>query len=166
VASPLVRATLTAQLALGEARASMLTFDRALIEISHGGWEGKLVTEIQASHPELLAAWRDSPTATLNAGPGAESLQAVQDRAWKALTRAVEGLGEGDTLLMVAHDAVNRALLCRVLGLPLERVWKFRQAPATLNVLAGATLAHLQVVRLNDADHVGPLLQEAVHRAV
>jgi probable phosphoglycerate mutase len=61
---------------------------------------------------------------------------------------------------------VNRVLLCRVLGLPMERVWSFRQAPATLNVLAGPDLAHLQVVRLNDAEHVAPLLQESVHRAV
>lgn len=166
VASPLVRARRTAQLALGEARAGMLTLDPALIEISHGAWEGKLVSEIQASHPELLAAWRDQPTAALPAGPGAETLQAVQDRAWAALGRALEGLGEGDTVLVVAHDAVNRALLCRVLGLPLERVWKFRQAPSTLNVLAGASLGQLQVVRLNDAEHVGPLLQEAVHRAL
>ena len=69
-------------------------------------------------------------------------------------------------MLVVAHDAVNRVLLCHVLGLPLERVWSFRQAPATLNVLAGPDVRHLQVVRLNDADHVAPLLREAVHRAV
>ena len=42
--------------------------------------------------------------------------------------------------MIVAHDAVNRVLLCRVLGLPLERVWTFRQAPAALNVLAGDAL--------------------------
>ena len=69
-------------------------------------------------------------------------------------------------MLIVAHDAVNRVLLCRVLGLPLERVWSFRQAPATLNVLAGPDVQRLQVVRLNDADHVAPLLREAVHKAV
>ena len=46
-------------------------------------------------------------------------------------------LGPDDTALIAAHDAVNRVLLCRVLGLPLERVWSFRQAPASLNVLAG-----------------------------
>lgn len=166
VASPLVRARRTAELILGSARASMLTFDGGLKEISHGGWEGKLVTEIEASDPELLDAWKHRPTATLPAGPNAESLQVVLDRAWVALGAATKGLGPTQTVLVVAHDAVNRVLLCRILGLPLERVWSFRQAPATLNVLSGEALESLQVVRLNDADHVAPLFKEAVHKAV
>lgn len=166
VASPLIRARKTAELILGASRASMLSFDPGLKEISHGGWEGMLVSEIAASHPELLDAWKHKPTATLPAGPNAESLQVVLDRAWVALAAATKGLGMNDTVLVVAHDAVNRVLLCKVLGLPLERVWSFRQAPATLNVLSGDTFDTLQVVRLNDADHVAPLFQEAVHKAV
>ncbi|MEW5739743.1 MAG: histidine phosphatase family protein [Myxococcota bacterium] len=165
VASPLSRAKRTAQLVLG-ARADLLTLDPDLREISHGGWEGKLVTEIERSHPELLAQWRAGPPATLPAGPNAESLQQVLDRAWGALEKACAGLGAEENLLVVAHDAVNRVILCRVLGLPLERVWSFRQAPATLNVLSGTSVSALQVVRLNDADHVAPLLKESVHRAV
>lgn len=165
VASPLARARRTAQLILGD-RADMLSLDPDLREISHGGWEGMLVTEIEQSHPELLKQWKDGPPATLPAGPNAESLQQVLDRAWVALERACKGLGADDTLLLVAHDAVNRVILCRVLGLPMERVWTFRQAPATLNVLAGPSVAALQVVRLNDADHVAPLLKESVHKAV
>ncbi|MBL8917679.1 MAG: histidine phosphatase family protein [Myxococcaceae bacterium] len=165
VASPLSRARRTAEYALG-GRTLTLAFDDGLKEISHGGWEGKLVSEIEASHPDLLDAWKHRPNATLPAGPNAESLQQVLDRAWLALGRATKGLGASETVLVVAHDAVNRVLLCRVLGLPLERVWSFRQAPATLNVLSGDTLEALQVVRLNDADHVAPLFKEAVHKAV
>jgi phosphoserine phosphatase len=166
VASPLVRARRTAELALGPARAGLLTLDDGFKEISHGEWEGKLASELEVSHPALLRAWRDAPSDTLPAGPGAESLGQVLTRAWAALERATAGLGPDDTLLVVAHDAVNRVLLCRALGLPLDRVWRFRQAPATLNALSGPSLEALQVVRLNDADHVAPLLREAVHRAV
>jgi probable phosphoglycerate mutase len=90
----------------------------------------------------------------------------VLDRAWPALERACAGLGAEDLLLVVAHDAVNRVLLCRVLGLPLSRVWTFRQSPASLNVLSGTSIADLQVVRLNDSDHVAPLLEDAAHRAL
>ncbi|MBL9015339.1 MAG: histidine phosphatase family protein, partial [Myxococcales bacterium] len=75
-------------------------------------------------------------------------------------------LGPNDTALIAAHDAVNRVLLCRVLGLPLTRVWMFRQAPATLNVLSGPSLAELQIVRLNDSEHASPLLAENVHKAL
>ena len=70
--------------------------------------------------------------------PEGESLQHVLDRAWPAFARACDGLGADDTLLVVAHDAVNRVLLCRVLGMPLSRLWAFRQAPTTLNLLEGA----------------------------
>ena len=98
--------------------------------------------------------------------PGGESLQHVLDRAWPALERASAGLGEGDTLLVVAHDAVNRVLLCRVLGLPLSRLWTFRQAPTTLNLLEGPSPAQLEVVRLNDCAHHTALFGEAVHRAL
>lgn len=166
VASPLSRAKLTAQLVLGPARAAMLAFDDRLKEISHGGWEGMLVSEIETSHPALLTRWKEAPTGDLPAGPDAESLQHVLDRAWPAFEEAVSGLAADDTVLIVAHDAVNRVIVCKVLGLPLERVWSFRQAPATLNVLAGPDASHLQVVRLNDAGHVSPLLHEAVHKAV
>ncbi len=165
VASPLARARRTAELALGEERATQLTFDEGLKEIAHGEWEGLLATEIRERDPERLAAWRDTPDRVLM--PGGESLQMVLDRAWPAFTRACAGLGPQDTLLVVAHDAVNRVLLCRILGLPLPRLWTFRQAPATLNLLEGRDVDHLEVVRLNDCSHHLPgLFGEAVHRAL
>ena len=98
--------------------------------------------------------------------PGGESLQQVLDRAWPALVRAMEGLGDDDTLLIVAHDAVNRVLLCRILGLPLSRLWSFRQAPTTINLLEGPNADRLEVVRLNDCNHHTALFGEAVHRAL
>src|SRR3546814_15528760 len=96
--------------------------------------------------------------------PEGESLQHVFDRAWPALARAVDGLGADDTVLVVAHDAVNRVLLCRVLGIPLARLWTFRQAPTTLNLLEGADRDHLEFVRPNDCSHHTALFAEAVHR--
>ena len=164
VASPLQRARRTAELALGEARAAMLAFDPGLREIAHGSWEGLLAAEIRQRDPERLQAWRDAPHTVLM--PGGESLQHVFDRAWPALVRAADGLGDDDTLLVVAHDAVNRVLLCHVLGIPLARLWSFRQAPTTLNLLEGADVDHLDVVRLNDCAHHTPLFGEAVHRAL
>lgn len=164
VASPLARATLTAQLALGPARASMLQFDPGLLEIAHGEWEGLLASEIAQRDPERLQAWREAPESVLM--PGGESLQMVLDRAWPALARACEGLGADDILLVVAHDAVNRVLLARILGLPLARLWTFRQAPTTLNLLEGPAVDALEVVRLNDCAHHTPFFGEAKHRAL
>ena len=163
VASPLKRARHTAELALAQ-RDLPLTLDPGLMEIAHGTWEGLLASEIRERDGELLRAWRDSPHEVLM--PEGESLQHVFDRAWPALARATEGLGADDTLLVVAHDAVNRVLLCRILGIPLSKLWGFRQAPTTLNLLEGDDVDHLEVVRLNDCSHHTALFGEAVHRAL
>jgi phosphoserine phosphatase len=165
ISSPLARTRRTAQGVLGT-RDVVLETDAALIEISHGQWEGQLASDIELSHAEMFGTWRSRPDRDVPAGPGAETLGDVEARAWPVLVRTCARLGPEDTALIVAHDAVNRVLLCRVLGLPLTRVWMFRQSPAALNVLAGPSLAELQVVRLNDAEHVAPLLQEALHRAL
>ena len=164
VASPLSRADRTARLALGAARASMLTNDAGLAEIAHGTWEGLLASEIRERDPERLAAWRDAPDSVQM--PGGESLQQVFDRAWPAFARAVDGLGPDDTALIVAHDAVNRVILCHILGIPFSRLWTFRQAPTTLNLLEGPDVDHLEVVRLNDCAHHTAFFGEAVHRAL
>ena len=163
VASPLKRARHTAELALGE-RELPLTLDPGLMEIAHGTWEGLLASEIRERDGDRLRAWRDTPHEVLM--PEGESLQHVLDRAWPAFARACGGLGDDDTLLVVAHDAVNRVLLCRVLGIPLARLWGFRQAPTTLNLLEGPDIDHLDVVRLNDCSHHTALFGEAVHRAL
>lgn len=166
VASPLSRARRTAEFALGDDRKSMLAIDSGLSEIHHGNWEGKLVHEIANADGERFAAWRSAPESVLMPGVGGESLQHVLDRGWPALQRASEGLGDADTLLVVAHDAVNRVLLCQILGIPLSKLWRFRQAPTTLNLLEGPDVAHLDVVRLNDCSHHTKLFGEAVHRAL
>jgi probable phosphoglycerate mutase len=166
VASPLARARRTAELALGDARVAQLALDDGFKEIAHGDWEGLLASEIRERDGERLQAWRDAPETVLMPGSGGESLQHVLDRAWPALVRATEGLGAEDTLLIVAHDAVNRVLLCRVLGIPLARLWTFRQAPTTLNLLEGDSVDALDVVRLNDCSHHTALFGEAVHRAL
>ncbi|HTL13495.1 MAG TPA: histidine phosphatase family protein [Thermomonas sp.] len=166
VASPLARARRTAELALGEARAGALALDPGFLEIGHGDWEGLLASEIHARDPERLRAWREAPETVQMPGPGGESLGQVLDRAWPALGRAAAGLDPDATLLVVAHDAVNRVLLARILGLPLAKLWSFRQAPTTLNLLEGPGIDALEVVRLNDCSHHTALFGEAVHRAL
>lgn len=164
VCSPLTRAYHTAQFALGDVRSPTLMVDNGLMEIAHGSWEGKLAAEIEADDGERFHAWRETPEKVRM--PGGESLKIVLDRAWLALAGASVGMEADETLLVVAHDAVNRVLLCRILGLPLTRLWAFRQAPTTLNLLEGPDVDHLDVVRLNDCSHHTLFFGEAVHRAL
>ena len=164
VASPLSRAQATAKFALGPERENLLLTEPDLQEIAHGEWEGLLASEIQEKDPARLRAWREEPDTVLM--PGGESLRQVLDRSWRGLAAAMTGLGEEDTLLVVAHDAVNRVILCRILGLPIGKLWTFRQAPTTLNLLEGDSPDTLEVVRLNDCAHHTPFFGEAKHRAL
>ncbi len=166
MASPLERAAQTARLALGPAREPRLGLDAGFLEIGHGEWEGLTTDEIEKRDPARLLAWRNAPDTVQMPGDGGESLHDVHARAWPALGRACAGLGDNDTLLVVAHDAVNRVLICSILGMPLSRLWSFRQAPATLNLLEGPSLEQLEIVRLNDCSHHTPLFGEAKHRAL
>ncbi|MBA3538383.1 MAG: histidine phosphatase family protein [Deltaproteobacteria bacterium] len=165
IASPLSRARSTAAAILGR-RPLELELDERLLEISHGAWEGLLASDVQRDHAEMFGTWRSAPGRDVPAGPQAETLGDVEVRAWAALEQVFARLTGDQTALVVAHDAVNRVILCRVLGLPLARVWKFRQAPAALNVLSGTSLDELQIVRLNDSEHSSPLLRESLHRAL
>jgi probable phosphoglycerate mutase len=164
VSSQLSRARQTAELALGEDRKALLQIDDRLQEIAHGEWEGLLAGEIAERDPITFKAWRDAPHSVQM--PQGENLQQVLDRAWQGFAAACEGLGDDDTVLVVAHDAVNRVLLCKILGLGLDRLWRFRQAPTTLNLLEGDMVDNLALVRLNDCQHHTPLFGEALHRAL
>ena len=136
---------ITAKFALGPERENLLLTEPDLQEIAHGEWEGLLASEIQDKDPARLRAWREEPDTVLM--PGGESLRQVLDRSWRGLANAMAGLGDEDTLLVVAHDAVNRVILCRILGLPIGKLWTFRQAPTTLNLLEGDSPDTLEVVR-------------------
>ncbi|PKM15738.1 MAG: histidine phosphatase family protein [Gammaproteobacteria bacterium HGW-Gammaproteobacteria-2] len=163
VASPLQRARRTAELALGD-RAGMLSLVPGLSEIAHGTWEGKLAGEIAEQYPVQFQAWREAPQTVQM--PEGESLKQVFTRVWPAFVTASEGLSTSQTLLVVAHDAVNRLILCHILGIDFSQLWRFRQAPATLNLLEGPSAERLDVVRLNDCAHHTGLFGEAVHRAL
>ncbi len=161
VASPLLRARQTAEAVL-EGRTLPLTLDPDLKEMDHGQWEGLLQEDIQARFPEDLRGWRQSPH--LTRPTGGEGFAEVLDRARPALARACEGLGADEVLLLATHDGVCRALLAWVLGLPFERIWSFRLAPTSVNLLEGPHAERLSLVRLNDAAHIHPFFGESVHR--
>ena len=165
LASPLSRAKATAQAILAT-RQIHLELEPALVEISHGEWEGKLSTEIERTYGPMFSIWRTAPSAETPAGPGAETLGDVERRAWPVLTALCSRIKPKQTALIVAHDAVNRVLLCKILGLPLSRVWAFRQSAAALNAVSGTAVSDLQIVRLNDSEHSAPLFAETLHRAL
>ena len=107
-----------------------------LQEISHGEWEGLYESEIESNYPGMLEQWQNRPETVQM--PGGENLEQVWQRsiaAWKQIVAAHSGGDTVQTVLVVAHDAVNKALLCHVLGLGPESFWRFKQGNGAVSVI-------------------------------
>ena len=107
-----------------------------LREISHGEWEGKFEKEIESSYPGMLHHWQTEPQTVQM--PGGENLQQVWARAilaWKEIVAAHSATDEIQTILVVAHDAINKAILCHVVGLGPEAFWRFKQGNGAVSVI-------------------------------
>lgn len=110
-----------------------LTSCVGLVEIAHGEWEGCLEEEIRAGWPNLLTAWQCNPHTVEM--PGGETIQQVWDRSIKSWQAIVAGLGNSETGLVVAHDAVNKTILCHLLGLSPADIWAVKQGNGGVSVI-------------------------------
>ncbi len=131
--STMARPRQTAEVILEEHPRVPLTSTSGLVEIGHGLWEGCLEREIAATWPELLAAWKREPhTVTM---PEGETLQQVWDRSLATWQTIVRGLAAEETALVVAHDAVNKTILCALLGLSPADIWVVKQGNGGVSVV-------------------------------
>ncbi len=166
--SPMARPRETAELVLEHHAHVPLIPDQGLLEIGHGLWEGKLEEEIQARWPQLLATWKAAPHQVVMPGPGGETIQQVSQRAVAAMERIAQDLADGDTALVVAHDAVNKAILCHLLGLSPAHIWSVKQGNGGVSVIdypqggSGAAI----VYSLNLTGHLGGVLDETAAGAL
>jgi len=121
-----------------------------LMDLDYGTWQMRTHAEIEAESPEPFRLWHAAPH--LLRFPGGESLQDLVARTSDAL-RNVLARHPGQTVVMVGHDSVNRALLLQLLDQPLSAYWKLAQDPCTLNEadVDGAVIA---VRRINDTSHL------------
>jgi len=135
VSSTMLRPKETAEIILKQHPNVKLDLQDGLKEISHGLWEGKLETEIEQEFPGELQRWRLVPAQVQM--PEGENLQQVWERsvaAWQSIVEAAL-TNQFKTVLVVAHDATNKTLLCHILGLSLENFWNFRQGNGAVSVI-------------------------------
>jgi len=107
-----------------------------LWEISHGEWEGMLETDIESGYPGMLSEWQSKPETVQM--PGGENLDDVWRRAKKGWGDIVKTYSEGNeqpVVMVVAHDAINKAILCQVFGLDPKNFWQFKQGNGAVSVI-------------------------------
>ena len=105
----------------------------ALVEISHGLWEGKLEVEIREEWPSLLKNWHEKPEVVVM--PEGESIKDVSERSLEAFGKICLSQKDNDLTLLVAHDAVNKTLICNMLGLNYSDIWMIKQGNGGITVI-------------------------------
>jgi broad specificity phosphatase PhoE len=109
-----------------------VTLRPELREFAMGEWEGLTAEEIRARAPDAFAAWM------ADVGhfqfPGGENLEQVATRSWAAF-QAIAAAHEGARVAIVARGGSNRAIVCRALGMPLDRLLSLGQDYAALTML-------------------------------
>jgi len=129
VTSPLDRCAAFAQ-ELGRRRGIPVSVEARFKEIGFGVWEGRTPAELEAAEPGITRRFRLDPLA--HRPDGAEPLADLSARvgaAWDDLLAR----HAGEQVLVVAHGGVIRAVLARVLGLPLAGLFRIEVHYASLS---------------------------------
>ena len=121
-----------------------------LMDLDYGDWQGRVQDDVCKQAPDLFELWHASPQ--LMRFPRGESLQELVARVAEAL-RSVLAHHPRQTVVMVGHDSVNRALLLQLLDQPLAAYWKLAQDPCCLNEV-DIEGTKVEVRRVNDTSHL------------
>jgi probable phosphoglycerate mutase len=92
-----------------------------LNDIDYGAWQSRTYEEMKSAEPALFAAWFTTPQ--LVRFPGGDSLQDLVARSADALRLTLDRHPD-NTVVLVSHDSVNRALLLQLLDQPLSAYWR------------------------------------------
>ena len=150
--SPLSRCVATGEVIAKACNVGVQRLD-GLNDIDYGVWQFKGFDEMREMHPTLFARWFATPH--LFRFPGGESLQDLVARTSDAVRFVIAHHPE-ETVVLVGHDSVNRALLLQLLDQPLSAYWRLAQHPCCINEIDVAN-GEIRVVRLNETAHLNEI---------
>ncbi len=119
---------LTRCLQLAQTLSNSVTTDGRLLELNFGDWEGRRFDDIE---PDVLKHWTEHFVQT--APPKGESFEDLYRRTgsfWQDLLAT-----HTEQVLVVTHAGAIRALLARILTLPLANAFQLRINPGSLHKL-------------------------------
>lgn len=138
--SPLSRALRSAEI-IGEKLGTKPVVIDEFKERNFGLWEGMTFDDIVRLYPEEFEAWRRDPLR--HSPPNGESTLQVSERVKKGLKIIEEDSSRIEALnnekkfsyIIVAHGGVNRIILCELLGIPLENIFRIEQEHGCINII-------------------------------
>ena len=120
-ASPLLRARQTAA-AIAGPHGMDVRLEPDLAEIHHGMWEGMTEADVATQFGDLLDLWRTRPSQVQM--PGGEHFVDCQARGLAAVER-IAAAHPAQTVAVVTHDVVVKAVIAHVLGLDADHITRF-----------------------------------------
>lgn len=122
--SPLIRAYETACLLRGCRNIPIIRDDR-LRELSFGVYEGRVITEMMEEDGNTFRYFFSQPQ-LYRAPEQGETLEHACARAARFLEEAIEPLARTsvERVLIVAHGAINQALMCHICGRGIADYWE------------------------------------------
>ena len=168
--SPLQRAKQTAEiihseLAIPTGTSAVVQTSDKLLEIDLPLWERMLTAEVKEKYAEDYKTWHEHPD---------ELRMLLQDAAGTKEHFPVLSLYEqarefwqeilphhqGETILIVGHNGINRALISTALGISPSRYHSIQQSNCGITVLnfAGGLADPVQLESLNQTQHTGETL--------
>ncbi len=165
--SPLQRAHQTATTVLtGLGQQDCLQTDDRLLEIDLPLWETMLNQDVREKYAEQYQAWKEYPHELKMLLPQADgsqqeffpvlSLYAQATTFWQGIIPQ----HQGQTILIVAHNGINRALISTALGIPPRLYHSIQQSNCGVTVLnfSGDWGENVQLESLNQTSHLGQKL--------
>jgi phosphoserine phosphatase len=149
--SPMGRCVATGAEIASACRVSNQVLD-GLNDLDYGEWQWQTYEAVRAAAPDLFAAWLATPH--LVRFPGGDSLQDLVSRTADALRFVLSRHPrEAETVTLVGHDSVNRALLLQLIDQPLCAYWRIAQSPCAVNEI-DIFGERIRVLRVNETCHL------------
>jgi broad specificity phosphatase PhoE len=102
-----------------------------LREVRLGEWEGRRFDAVRGEDPQEFQ--RRGEYIADHRPPGGESFCDLQHRVWPVFKELASGRPR--TVLVVTHAGVIRVLLCRLLGVPLNNLFRIGSDYGTLSII-------------------------------
>jgi probable phosphoglycerate mutase len=128
--SDLSRSLETARI-IAEGRSELVQPLHKLREINLGAWDGLSFDDVQRLYPSENER-RGAAMVTYRT-PGGECFADLAARVVPLFVEIVRG--SSGNLLFVGHSGVNKVIICHILGMPLENLFRIRQDYACMNII-------------------------------
>ncbi|WP_427158435.1 histidine phosphatase family protein [Aliinostoc sp. HNIBRCY26] len=168
--SPLQRAKQTTEIIHSEltsdvGKSAIVQTSDQLLEIDLPLWEAMLTTEVEQQFAEDYRIWHERPDELKmlvnKAGETQEHFPvlALYEQA-RQFWQEVLPHHQGETILIVGHNGINRALISTALGIHPSRYHSLQQSNCCISVLnfAGGLGEPVQLESMNQTQHMGETL--------